>query len=101
MMEGVSRTHLLRLLAALLLAAGFAWSGRVAIAGAATLEELLSGAMARAPRRDCWDRSPPKVELDGNASPSERPLPLATTKLNYLPTTPFREQCAGFFSSPF
>lgn len=45
MIEVVSRTHLLRVLAALLLAAGFAWSGRVAVAGAATLEELLSGAM--------------------------------------------------------
>jgi hypothetical protein len=45
MMEGVSRTHLLRLLAALVLAAGFAWSGRVAVAGVATLEELLTGAM--------------------------------------------------------
>lgn len=41
----MSRTHLLRLLAALLLAAGLAWSGRVAAAGAATLEELLAGAM--------------------------------------------------------
>jgi hypothetical protein len=46
MMEGVSRTHLLRLLAALLLASGVAWSGRVAAAGAATLEDLLSGGMA-------------------------------------------------------
>jgi hypothetical protein len=46
MMKVVSRTHLIRLLAALLLAAGFAWSGRLAIAGAATLEDLLAAAMA-------------------------------------------------------
>ena len=45
MMKGVSRTHLLRLLAALLVACGFAWSGRMAAAGATTLEDLLSGAM--------------------------------------------------------
>lgn len=35
----------MRLLAALLLAAGLVWSGRAAVAGAATLEELLAGAM--------------------------------------------------------
>jgi hypothetical protein len=44
-MEGVSRTRLLRLVAGLLLAAGFAWSGHFAIAGAATLEDLLAGAL--------------------------------------------------------
>ena len=45
-MEGVSRTHLLRVLAALLLAGAFVFSGRIAAAGAASLEDLLAGALA-------------------------------------------------------
>jgi hypothetical protein len=44
-MEGVSRTRLLRLLAAILLAGASLWSGRVAVAGAASLEDLLAGGL--------------------------------------------------------
>ncbi len=44
MMRIVSRTHLLRLLAVVLLA-GALCSGRFAVAGAASLDELLAGAM--------------------------------------------------------
>lgn len=46
MMEGVSRTGLLRLLAALLVAGGIAYSSRAALAGAASLDDLLAGALA-------------------------------------------------------
>lgn len=46
MMEVVSRTHLLRLLAVLLMAGGVAWSGRAALAGAASLDDLLAGALS-------------------------------------------------------
>ncbi|MBV9333704.1 MAG: hypothetical protein JO146_06830 [Candidatus Eremiobacteraeota bacterium] len=42
----MSRTNLLRLLAVLLLAGGVAWSGRAALAGATSLDDLLSGALA-------------------------------------------------------
>lgn len=45
MIKGVSRTHLTRLLAAFVLAGAFAWSGRTALAGAASLEDLLAGAL--------------------------------------------------------
>jgi hypothetical protein len=45
-MEVVSRTHLLRVLAALLLAGAFVFSGRIAAAGAASIEDLLAGALA-------------------------------------------------------
>lgn len=45
MMEGVSRTRLPGLLATFLLAAGFVWAGRHAVAGAASLEDMLAGAL--------------------------------------------------------
>jgi hypothetical protein len=45
MMEGVSRTRLPRLLAAILLAVGFIWSGRFAVAAGASLEDMLAGAL--------------------------------------------------------
>jgi hypothetical protein len=46
MIKGVSRTGLVRLLAALLLAGAFTWSGHSALAGVASLEELIAGALA-------------------------------------------------------
>lgn len=45
-MEAVSRTHLLRLVAVLVLAGGVAWSGRAALAGATSLDDLLAGALS-------------------------------------------------------
>jgi hypothetical protein len=45
MMEVVSRTKLLRVSAAVLLAGAFFWSGRFAAAGTASLEDLLAGAL--------------------------------------------------------
>jgi hypothetical protein len=44
-MRGVSRTKLLRAVAAVLLAGAFLGSGRFAAAGAASLEDLLAGAL--------------------------------------------------------
>jgi hypothetical protein len=44
-MKGVSRTRLLRFLAAALLAGAFFCSGRVGMAGVASLEDLLAGGL--------------------------------------------------------
>jgi hypothetical protein len=41
----VSKTYLLRLLAVLALSAAVAWSGRFALAGAMSLQEMLAGAL--------------------------------------------------------
>lgn len=88
-MEGVSRTHLLRLLAALLLGGLCAWSGRGAVAGAATLEELLAGGMApsaapallgpiTAEGRVGWDCKPERAAASSSYHQAELPADRGT-----------------------
>ena len=83
MIEVVSRTLLPRLLAALLLAGGI-FCGRFALAGAASLEEMLSGALvpSAAPAllgpitsagRIGWECKPERAAASSQTSVAELP----------------------------